>query len=97
MALGGRYGFVDRRGKWAVAPVYDGAWPFVEDRAAVLVKGKLGFLSLSGETAVEPRYDPVLGGKVFSGGVSGVALQGLWGFIDSAGDWAVEPSYKATQ
>ena len=45
--------------------------------------------------AIKPRYTPILGGKVFSGGVAGVAVHNLWGFVGPSGLWAIEPSYEA--
>ena len=51
----------------------------------------MGFIDREGRMAVPPRYDPPVGGRVFSSGLAGVEIQGLWGYIDLNGSWFVEP------
>ncbi len=65
----GRWGFINRRGEFAIPPQFDFAWNFVGDYAAVAAGRKLGFVNRSGMVVVEPRYDEA---EEFSDGLARV-------------------------
>lgn len=78
----GKYG-VKANGKWIVRPRYDSVHPFAEERAAVLKKGKWGFVNGNGETVIERKYNAV---QDFHGGLAGVRRDGTsWGIINRDG------------
>lgn len=54
---------------------------------AVRGNGKLGYMDLDGQIAIEPRYD---GGGAFAEGLAPVQLNGRWLFIDKSGATAAE-------
>lgn len=86
-----KYGFIDKKGNWAIPPIYDYAQDFFsEDLVAVHIKdgtklGKWSFINHYGETslALPYGYTPKYGYGC-KGFIDGVALLHKWGstFID---------------
>ena len=97
MALGGVSSFIDKTGHRAFEAFFDQASPLIEDRAAVTVAGKMGFIDGEGNMIIPPRFQPIPGGRVFNEGLAGVALRGLWGFIRLDGSWFIEPACAAVK
>ena len=98
---GGKYGYLDVNGKFAIQPLYDYAQDFSEDLAWVTRGGKLYILGRSGEET-EPESLPNGEYAVvepFSEGLARVSIMnmgGFWGFMslayhhddsDNAGLW----------
>jgi len=55
--MGGKYGFIDKRGQFVVKPTYTSASGFCEGRAAAWGAGRgAGFIDRSGNLVIEPRY-----------------------------------------
>jgi len=80
---GGRWGFRDARGCWAIAPTYAWAEPFSESLAAVKVGDRWGYVDRAGRVVIEARFRDV---DVFSEGLA--AVQGDdrgWRYIDASG------------
>ncbi len=75
----GKYG-VKANDKWVVRPRYDSIRPFAENRAAVLKKGKWGFIDENGKMAIKREYYEV---SDFQGGLASVqyARDGYWYLI----------------
>lgn len=86
----GKWGFVDRSGKWVVKPGFDEVQTGSGGRFGVRVGGVWGFLNTAGKVAVEPVYEAV---KPFSSGMAAVRKNGKWGYIDPAGTMVEEPIY----
>lgn len=53
----GRWGFINRRGEFAIPPQFDFAWEFSGEYAVVASGRKLGFINRSGMVVVEPQFD----------------------------------------
>lgn len=76
--------------------------PFSEGMAGVILMDELktddseyghkvyGFIDKSGNLAVQPKYDAVLG---FSEGLAGVLYLKKWGFVDQSGTEVVPPKF----
>lgn len=58
--------------------------------AAVMVDGLWGYVDLSGELIIEPKYDDA---KSFSLNLAPVLKNGLWGYIDASENLVVKPQY----
>lgn len=90
------WGFLDRDGRWAIAPQYADyavAWPEGEHRvfyggvAAVRGRdGRWGGIDRTGGTVAPFRYNAL---SVFSEGAAAACLDGRWGLVDSAGETLV--------
>ncbi|QHT69846.1 WG repeat-containing protein [Rhodocytophaga rosea] len=79
---GGRYGYVDERGRLRISNRYDGGQPFAEGLAAVRLSGKWGFVNNADKIAIQPYYEEV---TPFQGGFS-IAKKGKkWGLLDKNG------------
>lgn len=54
-----RWGFIDKRFKFSVDPVYEDARDFHYGMAAVKIKGKWGFITKADRWAIKPQFDEV--------------------------------------
>jgi WG containing repeat len=54
------WGYADRDFRWVVKPQYEDAKVFSNGYAAVMLKGKWGYINTKGELVIECRYDQVL-------------------------------------
>ncbi|ECC1273812.1 WG repeat-containing protein, partial [Campylobacter coli] len=57
--LNGRWGFIDRSGKFVIKPKFDSIWDFSEGLAKVKLNGKYGFIDKSGKIVIEPKFDDI--------------------------------------
>ncbi|CAM4064260.1 WG repeat-containing protein [Campylobacter armoricus] len=57
--LNGKWGFIDKNGKFAIEANFDWAWDFKEDLASVRLNGKYGFIDKNGNFIVEPIFDDI--------------------------------------
>ena len=78
-----KFGFADRAGNMAIPFMYDGAMPFSEGAAAVMIGEKWGFIDKTGREIVPPVFDQTWG---FSEGLAAVMLDDRWGFISLGGE-----------
>ena len=88
----GRYGYVNRMGKYVLEPQYEEALPFSDFLAAVKKDGKWGFINGEGKFVIEPRFENAF---LFSDGAAGVEENGKWGFINRSGKYLVQPKYES--
>lgn len=91
VAVGDRWGFVDGRGRYVVAPSFDDARSFSEGLALVKSGERWGFIDPEGRYRVNPRFEDA---TAFSSGVAAVKVGELWGFIDRRGDFVLEPQFN---
>ena len=56
VSRGGKWGYIDKAGRFAVEPRFDEAWPFSEGRARVRLGDLYGFVDLRGELVVPARF-----------------------------------------
>jgi len=88
----GRYGYVNRLGKYVLEPQYEEALPFSDFLAAVKKDGKWGFINGEGKFVIEPRFENAF---LFSDGAAAVEENGKWGFVNRSGKYLVQPKYES--
>jgi hypothetical protein len=106
---GGRFGFIDRQGRFVIEPTFDHVWPFTDGLARVNIGGKWSH----GSKAALHTLNRVKGGRWgfvdgrgriavpleyddarhFKEGRAAVLKDGKWGFVDREGRISVEPRY----
>ena len=100
--FGGKWGFIDRRGKKVIRPRYVTASRFSEGLAAVTVwdrqpdgshKAKWGFVNKQGRVVISPRFDTA---GNFSCGVAWVTIGERSQYIDRQGNSIWPPSRVST-
>ncbi len=89
----GGYGYIDRKGQWAIAAQFSYAYPFVEGRARAQVEGGYGYIDSTGRTVVAPSGDYRISTD-FSGGRAAFH-QGTagWGYLDPSGAIVIAPVF----
>jgi hypothetical protein len=98
-----KWGYVDRRGDWAIPPQYSDSEPppadmpsspvagsFSEDRGIVHVDGKWHYIDKTGK-AVSPEFDYAL---AFRDGLGAVMLDGKWGYVRTGGEMVITPQFE---
>jgi hypothetical protein len=89
------WGFIDKKGKWAIGPQFEMVYPFSEGMAGFMRGNKWGFVDTKGQWAVECKFQEV---RAFSEGLAAVRDEkGRWGYIDKSGNWVIEPKYIYAQ
>jgi hypothetical protein len=94
--LTGKFGYIDRQGRWAIEAEYDWARPFQEGLGGVKDGSKWGFVDKKGKLVVEPEYDQI---GSFSGGLAPVQRGGApgdketWTYIKPDGSQPFEKKY----
>ena len=87
---GGKYGFIDARGRIRVQPQFEGAMTFTEGLAGFVADGKWGYIDSVGKVAIEPAFDSC---RAFSDGLAIITVKDKSGFIDRTGRVRIEPRY----
>lgn len=75
---GGKWGYIDLRGKWAIAPQFDEAYSFSDGLAGVVVGDRRGMILPDGSFAVPPQFQDFWR---HDGGVLPVRQGETWGVI----------------
>jgi len=86
----GRFGFIDRTGKYAIQPRFLSAGNFSEGLAWAKTAEGFGFIRQDGVFAVKPQYKSA---RSFSGGLAPVMLGEKWGYIDKTGAVVIKIQY----
>jgi hypothetical protein len=89
----GKYGFIDRTGKFIIEPEYDFALSFEDGLAAVEKDGKYGFINTRGELIIGHQFDEA---HWFREGLASVQKDGKFGYIDKTGRLIVPFVYDDT-
>ncbi len=89
----GKWGFVEKSGKFVIPCVYDGARVFSEGLAEVKKEGKWGYIDKGGKLVVPCIYDETYG---FSEGCAAVEKDGKWGYIDKDDKFVIPCIYDET-
>jgi len=101
---GGKFGYIDKTGRVAIAPQFFFAQDFAEGMAAVRIEetidSKYGYIDRAGHMIIAPRFNQA---GPFSEGVAAVetsarivgnqAVDIAWGFIDNAGVLKIPDKY----
>lgn len=93
--VGGKWGFVDRAGKVAIAPQFDEADDFADGFALAGLGERQGVIDRRGHWVVQPQFVQL--GR-FSGGMA-AASRDLrhYGYIDHAGKWVIAPIFSGAE
>lgn len=87
--IGGKYGYVDGRGRIIIAPRFDGADTFSEGLAVVLDSGRFGYIDSRGAMAIPALYRHA---RAFHGGFATVRLGDRWLTLDRSGRTLPSPA-----
>lgn len=79
----GKWGFINAKGEFAIAPVFDGAGRFAADLAPVQFEGKWGFIDSSGKVAIQFVYERAFG--FFRQNLALVQKSGRFLYVDKTG------------
>jgi hypothetical protein len=78
------YGYLDRKGEWAIRPQFDSATDFSEGLACVKdAKGQYGYIRADGSWAIPASFSEA---RPFRGGFAGVRIGDSYRVIDSLGN-----------
>ena len=75
----GKFGYIDKTGKYKVEPKFEDAKSFSDGMAAAEQDDLWGFIDASGKWAIEPQYEKV---KYFNSGYALVVKDDQWQYID---------------
>ena len=93
--VNGVWGFIDDRGKTAIAPHFETVLPFSEGLAGAKHEGRWGFINKSGAEVIPFLYRTA---QSFHGGVA-IVDTGLpehpIGVIDPSGAWVTQPMFRS--
>jgi hypothetical protein len=93
-----KYGYIDKRGRWAIKPQFDVACNFSSDGLAVVCKGESWyFIDKNGRPAIIPQTThPIRELDGFSEGLAAVWLaDGKCGYIDRTGKFVIKPDFDS--
>lgn len=81
--IDGKWGLIDKTGKFVIEPKYDDITTFAEGLAIVDLQGKSGYINRQGEIVIPIVYEQA---SVFRDGVALVSLDGKsFYYIDNQG------------
>ncbi|MCZ6698169.1 MAG: WG repeat-containing protein [Planctomycetota bacterium] len=69
------WGYIDRKGNWAIPATFAGARPFSEGLAAVAFQRQWGYIDQTGTIVIKPQFDTA--GR-FVGGVARIGTEKWW-------------------
>lgn len=90
---GPKYGYLLRKtGEWIIPPLFDGAREFGPNGLAVVgVKGKFGFIDMTGKIVIEPQFTAI---GDFRDGMAMVFAGDEYGFVNDKGELAIIPQFS---
>ena len=95
IAVGKKWGFIDRAGKVAIAPQFDWLDDFSDGYAVAGVGDLNGVIDRHGEWAAQPQFATI--GR-FDGGMAPASRDlRTTGYIDHAGKWVIAPRFASAQ
>lgn len=87
----GKYGFINRKGEFVIAPQFESVRSFFNGIAAVRFERKWGFINKEGKFNIKPQFDEI---GPYSENTVSVEVNTKWGFIDLDGNVIAAPQYK---
>lgn len=94
VSVGGKAGFIDWTGAFAIEPRFDAALPFTDGLARVRMNGKWGFIDHTGKTVIVPQFE--LTGP-FADERAAVMKKDRWGYIDKNGSIVIPLQYQGAR
>jgi hypothetical protein len=99
-AAGGKWGYLNPKGEWAIAPQYEHTYGFEEGLAAAQIGERTGLIDRNGKFVVNPQYDHIFGISegyaLFESGkgtVPGCQYCANFGVIDTNGKVVVDAKF----
>ena len=91
----GKWGFIDKKGKVVIRPIYDHVYRFSNGKTTVVKNDKCGVINTKGEMIIKPQFDMI--DKFAANGLAIVKINDKYGYIDTTGTIVFEPKFnKAT-
>jgi len=87
---GGRYGYINTDGKYAINPQFEDAGAFSGGLAPVRMGGHWGFVDKTGIVVINPQFERA---QQFSEGLAGIRAGGKWGFVDRTGKMTINSQF----
>lgn len=87
----GKYGFVNGRGKWIIAPQFDFAWDFEDGIALIQQNSKYGYIKEDGTYLLDPQFDYA---QDFNNGIAMVRRDDKYGYIKADGTYLSQPQFE---
>lgn len=86
----GRWGYLDKDGKWLVSPKYENAYDFSYGIGVVELGGFWGIVGADGKILLEPTYSKI---TEFKNGYANVKRGDKWGIINKEGKEVLAPKF----
>jgi hypothetical protein len=86
----GKWGYIDKTGKYVIKPEFDFATEFSEGMAQVQNGGKFGYIDKTMQYVIQPEFEVA---RVFSEGLAAVKSGDKWGYIDRTGKYVIKPEF----
>ena len=94
--FGGKWGYIDQNGKWAINPQFYSANRFGSNGLALVRSGfddyKYGFIDQTGKWIINPQFDSAI--DFDDDELTGAAIDEQWGLIYKTGQWIVNPQFS---
>lgn len=88
----GKWGYIDKTGKYVINPQFDEASPFAENGLARVASGeKYGFIDETGKYVINPQFD--WASFFAENGLACVNIDEKWGYIDKTGKYVINPQF----
>jgi hypothetical protein len=92
----GKYGFIDRNGRFVIQPTFLMAGSFSEGLAPAMDQqtNLWGYINTKGEWAIAPQFSKA---RDFSDGLAAVWKDFQWGYITPTGHYAIPAQYRVAE
>jgi WG containing repeat len=102
----GKWGYIDEAGRIVIAPHFDAAGGFKDERALISIGGKPGYIDTAGQLISTPPFDvggdfseglaPVNVGQRRDSNLGFITEQGRWGYINQSGALVIPMKFQKT-
>src|SRR5258708_5028138 len=86
----GKFGYIDRSGKFIINPQFEGAGRYSEGLAPVMTGGKWGYIDKQSKTVIAPQFEQA---SSYSEDRAHVKMGGRFGYIDKSGRLVINPQF----
>jgi len=88
---GKQWGYADPKVKLQIPYQYDYAYPFIDDRAIVVLENQYGIIDMKGEWVATPNFEDI---KQVSSKLFIIKKNGLFGLMNSSGEIQLPAMYR---